>query len=122
MAQLASLSTPPKARQRFRKSGLKSSQTGSVAVIDDFRQIELVRNGERKKRKLWLKQDKAHRAEIEAFIQAVRAEKSLVNSNDYFQTTLCTLPAIESMASGQRLGVAANMLQESVVELSECCK
>ena len=106
----------------FSKERIEVFADGSVAVIDDFRQIELIRNGKRQKRKDWLKQDKGHTAEIEAFIQAVRAGISPVKPHDYFQTTLCTLLAVESMASGQPLEVSANILEESVMERSEYCK
>jgi predicted dehydrogenase len=106
----------------FSKERLEVFVDGSVAVIDDFRHIELIRNEKRKKRKDWLKQDKGHTAEIKAFIQAVRAGSSPVTSHDYFQTTLCTLLAVESMASGQPQGVSLQILEESLVELSECCK
>jgi predicted dehydrogenase/threonine dehydrogenase-like Zn-dependent dehydrogenase len=106
----------------FSKERIEVFADGSVAVIDDFRQIELIRDGKRKKRKDWLKQDKGHAAEIEAFLQAVRAGTSPVKPDDYFQTTLCTLLAVESMASGQPQQVSANILEESLVELSECCK
>ena len=95
---------------------------GSVAAIDDFRQLELVRNGNRKKRKDWLKQDKGHAAEIEAFLQAVRVGSCPVNPHDYFQTTLCTLLAVESLASGQAKDVSAGILEESAQELSEYCQ
>ena len=106
----------------FSKERIEVFADGSVAVIDDFRQIELIRDGKRKKRKDWLKQDKGHTAEIGAFIQAVRAGTSPVSSHDYFQTTLCTLLAVESMASGRPQQVSANILAESVMELSEYCK
>jgi len=38
-----------------------------VAVLDDFRCLELVRNGSKKVTRTWLRQDKGHRAEWEAF-------------------------------------------------------
>jgi predicted dehydrogenase len=104
----------------FSKERIEVFADGSVAVIDDFRQIELVRNGKRKNRKDRLKQDKGHAAEIEAFIQAVRAGRSPVSPHDYFQTTLCTLLAVESMASGHSLGVSANILDKSAMEVPEC--
>jgi len=105
----------------FSKERLELFVDGSVAVIDDFRHIELIRNGSRKKRKDWLKQDKGHAAEIEAFLEAVRSGSCPVNREDYFHTTLCTLLAVESLTSGRRQEISANSLEEPVLEPTECC-
>ena len=106
----------------FSKERLEVFVNGSVAVIDDFRQIELSGNGKHTKRRDWLKQDKGHVAEMAAFIQAVRTRTGPVDVQTYFQTTLCTLMAVESLKSGDRQPVSANMLEEEVVELAECCE
>ncbi|MEJ2550523.1 MAG: bi-domain-containing oxidoreductase [Anaerolineales bacterium] len=44
-----------------------------VAVLDDFRRIETVYDGRRKVRRAWLRQDKGHRQEWEAFARAIAA-------------------------------------------------
>jgi predicted dehydrogenase len=45
---------------------------GRVAVLDDFRSLELVYNGRRQKFTAHLRQDKGHQALWQAFVQAVR--------------------------------------------------
>ena len=103
----------------FSKERLEVFVDGSVSVIDDFRQMELVRNGKRKKRKDWLWQDKGHTAEIQSFIQAVRSGNSPVDPDEYFQTTLCILSAVESLRSGRPQRVSEQSLEEPLLEVSE---
>jgi predicted dehydrogenase len=104
----------------FSKERLELFADGSVAVIDDYRQIELCRAGSRRRRRSWLEQDKGHAAEIAAFIRAVRDGRPEVNPNEYFQTTLCTLLAVESMNSGQPRTVSVNLIEELPKEAEEC--
>ncbi|GAB4476802.1 MAG: bi-domain-containing oxidoreductase [Anaerolineales bacterium] len=44
---------------------------GKVAVVDDFRRLELVNGGRRRVEHSWLRQDKGHTAEVRAFLQAI---------------------------------------------------
>jgi len=44
---------------------------GRVAVLDDFRQLETVRDGMRSVTRARLRQDKGHRAEWQAFVHAI---------------------------------------------------
>jgi predicted dehydrogenase len=46
---------------------------GRVAVLDDFRRLETYRAGRRQVRRTWLRQDKGHQAEWEAFVAAIRS-------------------------------------------------
>jgi predicted dehydrogenase/threonine dehydrogenase-like Zn-dependent dehydrogenase len=104
----------------FSKERLEIFVDQSVAVIDDFRQIELIGNGSRKKQKDRLSQNKGHAAEMAAFMRAVREGTSEVSAADYFLTTLCTLLAVESLGSGRPQQVSAALLEESPVpEYSE---
>jgi predicted dehydrogenase/threonine dehydrogenase-like Zn-dependent dehydrogenase len=45
---------------------------GRVAVLDDFRSLELIHSGRRKVKRSWLRQDKGHKAEWIAFVQAIK--------------------------------------------------
>jgi len=45
---------------------------GRVAVLEDYRLLELLQNGERQKFTARLRQDKGHQALWEAFVQAIR--------------------------------------------------
>jgi len=52
----------------------------AVAVLDDFRCLELVRNGSKKVTRTWLRQDKGHRAEWEAFSCAIRKRRRITDT------------------------------------------
>lgn len=96
----------------FSKERLEVFADGCVAVIDDFRRMELTGKGKTVRRKDWLKQDKGHAAEIAAFLQAVRDGKTAVDPRVYFHSTLCTLLAVESLGSGAAKSVSAELLEE----------
>jgi predicted dehydrogenase/threonine dehydrogenase-like Zn-dependent dehydrogenase len=55
----------------FPKERVEIIGGGRVAVLDDFRRLETVRNGKRKVYRAWLRQDKGHRQEWEAFAKAL---------------------------------------------------
>jgi len=55
----------------FPKERVEIFGGGRVAVLDDFRRVETMHNGRRKVRRAWLRQDKGHRQEWEAFSKAV---------------------------------------------------
>ncbi len=70
---------------------------GAVAVLEDFRRLELVRHGRRKEITTHFRQDKGHRAEVEVFFDAIRARReSPIPFSDIVGTTLTTLRAAES--------------------------
>ncbi|MFZ0395272.1 MAG: bi-domain-containing oxidoreductase [Terracidiphilus sp.] len=98
----------------FSKERLEVFSDGSVAVLDDFRTLELVGKGTRKRQRSWLKQDKGHAAELNAFVGALRGGTLPVNPEDYFLTTLCTMMAVESLRSGRPQEVSLQMLEEPI--------
>jgi predicted dehydrogenase len=57
--------------KRFPKERVEVFGGGAVAVLDNFRQLELIRNGRRKVTRSWIGQDKGHRGEWESFSQSV---------------------------------------------------
>jgi len=85
---------------------------GSVAVLDDFRTLELIGKCVRKRLKSHLKQDKGHACELKAFLKAVRGGTLQVNPDDYFQTTLCTLLAVDYLRSGAPQKISLELLEE----------
>ena len=102
----------------FSKERLEIFANGAVAVIDDFRKLELYRAGTRKKRTEWLKQDKGHQTEIAAFLRSAREGTAEMTSDAAFQATLCTLLAVESMRAGVPQAVSGRLL-ETEPELEE---
>jgi predicted dehydrogenase/threonine dehydrogenase-like Zn-dependent dehydrogenase len=103
----------------FSKERLEVFADESVAVIDDFRHLELVKKGKSRKRRNRLGQDKGHAAEMAAFLEGVRKGVSPVDPEQYFQVTLCTLQAVESLRSGQPEKVSAGLLDEQPVAIPE---
>jgi len=81
---------------------------GAVAVLDDFRRLELVRHGRQQTFTSRFRQDKGHRGELQAFFTAIRdGGEAPVPFNEIVSTTLATLRAAESRASGRRILVNA---------------
>ena len=81
---------------------------GAVAVLDDFRRLELVRHGRAKVTRSRLRQDKGHYGEWEAFASAVRsAGPEPIPFSEIVATTLATLRAAESHSTGQPAAVDA---------------
>lgn len=79
---------------------------GAVAVLDDFRRLELVRHGRKQVFQSRLRQDKGHRGEWAAFAGAIHAGKEApIPFDEIVGSTLATLRIAESGAAGQALAV-----------------
>lgn len=79
---------------------------GRVAVLEDFRRLELVRDG---KRKIWrsrFQQDKGHAAEWKTFVEAVRSGgESPIGFDEIAGTMLATFALEESRCLGAGVSV-----------------
>ncbi len=93
---------------------------GCVAVLDDFRTLELWNNGRKKVEKSHLRQDKGHRAECEAFVHAVKqGSASPIAFDSIVNTTLATIRLAQSVHSRQPEVVGwAEMTEEEVPVMS----
>jgi predicted dehydrogenase/threonine dehydrogenase-like Zn-dependent dehydrogenase len=79
---------------------------GAVAVVEDFRRLDLVRHGRKQTVRSRFRRDKGHRAELEAFAAAVRSRgEPPIPFEEIVSTTLATLRAVESRSSGQPVEV-----------------
>ena len=79
---------------------------GAVAVLDDFRVLELVRDGGKETIRSRWRQDKGHRSEWATFAQQVqRQSEAPIPFDDLVSSTLATLRVDESAATGKRLEV-----------------
>ena len=75
---------------------------GAVAVLEDFRCLELVRHGRKQTFRSRFRQDKGHRGELEAFAAAVRGGgEPPIPFDEIVSTSLATLRAAESRSSKQ---------------------
>jgi predicted dehydrogenase/threonine dehydrogenase-like Zn-dependent dehydrogenase len=79
---------------------------GSVAILEDFRRLELVGNGRKKiTRSRWI-QDKGHKAEMQAFVDVLRGNISPpVSFDQIVGSTLATLRLQNSCQTGQPLAL-----------------
>ena len=85
----------------YAKERVEAFGGGSVAVLEDFRRLDLVRHGRKQVFRSWLRQDKGHRAEWQAFADAVRVGTDApIPFTEIVATTLATLRALDSRASG----------------------
>ena len=86
----------------FGKERIEVLGDGRVAVLDDFRVLELVRNGRRKRRHERLRPDKGHRGEWEAFVAASRSGAATPISLDEIAAShLATFAAVERCQAGR---------------------
>jgi predicted dehydrogenase/threonine dehydrogenase-like Zn-dependent dehydrogenase len=95
----------------------------SVAILEDFRRLELVRNGKRKiSRERW-KQDKGHAAEMRSFIEAAQERiPPPIPFEQIVGSTLTTLRLQNACQTGQSLdvdvdGFIASALRERITAL-----
>jgi predicted dehydrogenase len=79
---------------------------GSVAVLEDFRRLELVRGGKKRVFRSLLRQDKGHRGEWEAFVTAIRTgAESPIQFREVVNTMLATFALEESRCLGKPVAV-----------------
>jgi predicted dehydrogenase/threonine dehydrogenase-like Zn-dependent dehydrogenase len=78
---------------------------GSVAILENFRRLELIRNGRRQITRARWAQDKGHKAEIQAFIDALRRKSPPIPFEQVVGSTLATLRLQNSCQTGQPLTV-----------------
>ncbi|HLW85816.1 MAG TPA: bi-domain-containing oxidoreductase [Candidatus Sulfotelmatobacter sp.] len=90
----------------FSKERLEVFGGGAVAVLEDFRSLELARNGRKQTVRARWRQDKGHRGEWPAFAASVReGQDSAIPFEEIVCSTLATLRIHESVATGKRLAV-----------------
>ena len=86
----------------FSKERVEVFGSGSVAVLDDFRRLELVRRGRKSLLRSWLKQDKGHAAEWKAFCESVETGRPApISFEEIAATTRATIRIVESLRSGR---------------------
>jgi len=82
---------------------------GAVAILDDFRRLELVRNGRKQITRARWAQDKGHQAEIRIFVDALQCKTPPpIPLEQIVGSTLATLRLQNSCQTGQPLAVQLN--------------
>jgi predicted dehydrogenase/threonine dehydrogenase-like Zn-dependent dehydrogenase len=86
----------------FAKERLEVFGGGSVAVLDDFRSLLLVRGGRQRAFNSRLRQDKGHRGELESFSRAILAGgPAPIPFGELVNTTLASLEILKALGNGQ---------------------
>ena len=86
----------------FPKERIEVFVGGRVAVLDDFRTLELISRGKRQVIRALLRQNKGHRAEWAAFSQAIIAGTAPpIPYEQLFSVTEATFAALDSLRSRQ---------------------
>jgi predicted dehydrogenase/threonine dehydrogenase-like Zn-dependent dehydrogenase len=89
---------------------------GCTAVLEDFRRLELIRNGHKEVVRSRWRQDKGHHAEWKAFAEsAKRGSGAAIPIEEVVCSTLATLRIDKAVASGERLDV-------DTAEFIEACR
>jgi predicted dehydrogenase len=84
---------------RLPKERIEAFGGGVTAVLDDFRRLELYRRG--RKETIKSRQDKGHRLELNAFVDAISGRGELPDVESYLVSSRATLALVESLRSGQ---------------------
>jgi len=89
----------------FPKERVEVFYGGRVAVLDDFRSLEMVQDGRRTVKKL-ARQDKGHFGEWQAFVKAIReGGQPPIPYEHLIGVTKATFAAVESLRCGRQVGV-----------------
>jgi predicted dehydrogenase/threonine dehydrogenase-like Zn-dependent dehydrogenase len=103
----------------FSKERVEVFGGGSVAVLDDFRHLDLVRNGRKTSSRSWLKQDKGHAAEWKAFSGCIQSgQPAPISFEEITASTRSTIRILDSLRSGRELKVrndSVNSISEPLV-------
>jgi len=90
----------------YSKERLEVFGGGAVAVLEDFRRLELIGRGPKKVFRSFLRQDKGHVGEWQAFVDAIRnGAPSPIPFSEIATTMLATFAIEESRATGQAVPV-----------------
>jgi len=93
----------------FSKERVEVFGGGAVAVLDDFRRLELVRHGRRRIVRSPWRQDKGHKGEWQAFADAVqRGAASPIAFEEIVAATLATLRIRDSISFGRAVTTDVN--------------
>ena len=104
----------------FSKERIEAFGGGRTAVLEDFRQLELVRDGRKETIHSRWRQDKGHGGEWAAFTQSVQQrEEAPIRFADLVCSTLATLLIDESVGTGRRLAVDASAFLDAAQRASQ---
>jgi predicted dehydrogenase/threonine dehydrogenase-like Zn-dependent dehydrogenase len=95
----------------FSKERVEVFGGGSVAVLDDFRRLEMVRQGRKYLSRSWLKQDKGHTAEWKAFSESFQSGfPAPISFEEIAASTRATIRIVDSIRCGREVKVEQERL------------
>jgi predicted dehydrogenase/threonine dehydrogenase-like Zn-dependent dehydrogenase len=103
----------------FSKERLEVFGAGSVAVLEDFRRLELARNGRKQTIRSRWRQDKGHRGEWAAFAASIRQFRDgAIPFEEIVCSTLAALRIHESVSTAKRQAVDAGAFIDAALDPS----
>jgi predicted dehydrogenase/threonine dehydrogenase-like Zn-dependent dehydrogenase len=88
----------------FPKERLEVFSGGRVAVLDDYRSLYLLKDGRKQVFHSRLRQDKGHRAEMEAFVSAITGHGPVPIPYDHlFSVTRASFAAVVALRTGEAI-------------------
>jgi predicted dehydrogenase len=102
----------------FSKERIEVFGGGAVAVLDDFRRLDLIRHGRKKTFHSRLRQDKGHKSEWLAFTECITSGGPVpIAFEEIVASTLATIRIAESLRSGIEQQIGAKQLSPLPVPL-----
>ena len=99
----------------FSKERIEVFGGGTVAVLEDFRRLELIRGGKKQVYRSLLRQDKGHHGEWKAFVHAIkRGAGSPISFDEIMSTMLSTFALEQSRCLGQPVAIEPVRQNDSV--------
>jgi predicted dehydrogenase/threonine dehydrogenase-like Zn-dependent dehydrogenase len=90
----------------FSKERIEVFGGGTVAVLEDFRRLELIRGGKKRVLRSLLRQNKGHSGEWEAFVAAIKSGgESPIPMPEVVTTMLATFALEDSRTSGKPVAI-----------------
>ncbi len=94
----------------FPKEYLEVFSGGRVAVLQDFRKLEMLHNGKRRVKRHLLRQDKGHRGGWEAFLNAIQADhQPPIPYEQLIGVTQASFAAVRALRSGEAVDIQSEV-------------
>jgi len=107
---LGTISYLANGNKNFSKEYIEYFSSGKIGVIDDFRKLDLIDNGKRKRYISHLRQDKGHYAAWESFTNAlINNETEPIPYQDIIMSAYTTLACDQSMKTHQDIQISKFM-------------
>src|SRR5262249_24140958 len=102
----------------YSKERIEVFGNGCVAVLDDFRRLDLVRHSRKRSFREWLRQGKGHVAEWSQFSTCVRnGGAPPISFDEIVTSTLATIRIVDSLRSGRAESVTFDLKQSEYAPL-----